>query len=179
MFITTPCALCKNVWRSCPRVWSHISLVQGSHDGEDFGHPSVGWAFWPPMLSTGPRLNVSVWATVKGMGYALNIRFQPLLAERDPMALESWLQEAETAGHPSFSAVARSCRQDHDTIQAAQTMPWSTGQCAGQIGRCTRLKRLGYGCAQVHLRRQRILHRRAGPAKSVKQRREVRQPAAA
>jgi hypothetical protein len=174
MFITTPCALYKNVWRSCPRVWSHTSLVQGSHGGEDFGDSSVGCGFWPPMLSAGPPLNVSVWATVKGMGDPLNIRFQPLLAERDPMAHEPRLQEAETAGHPSFRPMARSCCQDHDTIQAAQTMPGSTGQCAGQIGRCIRRKRLGYGCAQVDLRPQRILHRRAGPAKPVKQRRGVR-----
>jgi hypothetical protein len=45
-------------------------------------------------------------------GYQLKTRFQTLLAERDPAALDQGLQEADTADLPPFHTVARSFRQD-------------------------------------------------------------------
>jgi transposase len=74
-------------------------------------------------------------------GYRLKTRFHTLLAERDLLALEPWLQATETSELPSFQAVARSFRQDIDAIQAALTTPWSTGQCEGQICRVKLIKK--------------------------------------
>jgi transposase len=56
-------------------------------------------------------------------GYRLKTRVHTLLAERDPMALAPWLQEAETSDLPSFHTRARSFRQDDDAIIAALTRP--------------------------------------------------------
>jgi transposase len=100
-------------------------------------------------------------------GYQLKTRFQTLMAQRDPLALEPWLQEAETSDLPVFQTLARSFRQDADAITAALTTPWSTGQCEGQICRVKLIKRLGYGRAKVDLLRQRILHRLPVPVRPV------------
>jgi transposase len=112
-------------------------------------------------------------------GYELKTRFHTLLAKRDLPALEPWLQAAAASELPSFQAVARSFRQDIDAIQAALTMPWSTGPCEGQICRVKLIKRLGYGRAKQDLLRQRILHRMAGLVRGVNQHREVKPPLAA
>ena len=69
--------------------------------------------------------------------------------------------EADESGLPPFQEVARSFRHDYEPITAALTMPWSTGQCEGQICRVKLIKRLGYGRAKLDLLRQRILHRAA------------------
>jgi transposase len=116
---------------------------------------------------------------VLAQGYALKIRFQTLLAQRDRTAFDQWLQEAETSDLPSFQTVARSLRQDYAAIIAALTTPWSTGPCEGQICRVKLLKRLGYGRATLDLLRQRMLHRMAGPVRPVQPRSGVTQPAAA
>jgi hypothetical protein len=52
-------------------------------------------------------------------------------------------------------------------------------QCEGQICRVKLLKRLGYGRAKLDLFRQRILHRLSVPLRLGKQRRKIKQPAAA
>ena len=105
-------------------------------------------------------------------GYQLKTRFQTLLAQRDRVAFDQWLQEAETSDLPSFQTVARSFRQDYDAITAALTTPCSTSQCEGQICRVKLLTRLGYGRAKLALLGQRILHRMAVPVRPGKQRHE-------
>jgi transposase len=112
-------------------------------------------------------------------GYQLKTRFQSLLAQRHRTAFDQWLQEAEASDLPSLQTVARSFRQDSDAIIAARTTPWSTGQCEGQICRVKLLKRLGYGRAKLDLLRQRILDRLPVPVRLGKQRRKIKQPAAA
>jgi transposase len=110
-------------------------------------------------------------------GYQLKTRFQTLLVERDPAALDQWLQEAESADLPPFRTVAHSFRQDDDAVRAALTTPWSTGQCEGQICRVKLITRLGYGRAKLDLLQQRLWHRMAMPGSPVMQRWEVEQPA--
>jgi transposase len=112
-------------------------------------------------------------------GYQLKAHFHTLLAEPDPAALDQWLQAAETSDLPSFRSLARSFRQDYDAIVAALTMPWSTGQCEGQICRVKLLKRLGDGRATLDLLRQRILHRMAAPLTGAEHELQVPQQVAA
>lgn len=78
-------------------------------------------------------------------------------------------EPVENSDLPPFRTAARSLRQDYDTIRAALTTPWSTGQYEGQICRVKRFKRLGYGRAKLDLLRQRILHRVTTPGASVQQ----------
>jgi transposase len=111
-------------------------------------------------------------------GHQLKTRVQTLLAERDPAALEPWLQEAETSALPSFHTVARSFRQDYEAIIAALTTPWSTGQCEGQICRVKLLTRLGDGRAKLDVLGQRILHRVATRKASVQHQLQLQQAVA-
>ena len=92
-------------------------------------------------------------------GYYLKESFQRILAEHDVEAFDTWLQEAVESGVKPFEALAKSFRQDYEAIKLALTMPWSTGQCEGQICRVKLIKRLGYGRAKLDLLRQRVLHR--------------------
>jgi transposase len=96
-------------------------------------------------------------------GDRLKERFQTLLAARDLAALDQWLHEAAASGLASFQAVVQGFRDDYAAIATAFTMPWSTGQCEGQICRVKLLTRLGYGRAKLDLLRQRILHRMPEP----------------
>jgi transposase len=92
-------------------------------------------------------------------GYYLKESFQRILAEHDGGAFDAWLQAATESGLKPFEALAKSFRQDYAAIKLALTMPWSTGQCEGQICRVKLIKRLGYGRAKLDLLRQRVLHR--------------------
>jgi transposase len=85
--------------------------------------------------------------------------FQRILAEHDGEALDAWLRAATESGLKPFEALAKSFRQDYAAIKLALTMPWSTGQCEGQICRVKLVKRLGYGRAKLDLLGQRVLHR--------------------
>jgi transposase len=92
-------------------------------------------------------------------GYYLKESFQRILAEHDGGALDAWLRAATESELKPFEALAKSFRQDYAAIKLALTMPWSTGQCEGQICRVKLIKRLGYGRAKLDLLRQRVLHR--------------------
>jgi transposase len=91
-------------------------------------------------------------------GYYLKEGFQRILAEHDGRAFDAWLQAATASGLKPFEALAKSFRQDYAAIKLALTVPWSTGQCEGQICRVKLIKRLGYGRAKLDLLRQRVLH---------------------
>jgi transposase len=112
-------------------------------------------------------------------GNQLKERLQALLAQRDVEAFHQWLDAAEASGVPSFQAGAHGFRQDIEAINAALTMPWSTGPCEGQSCRVKLLKRLGYGRATLDLLQQRILHRGVTPVNRAGRGSRVRQPAAA
>ncbi len=92
-------------------------------------------------------------------GYHLKESFQRTLAEHDGGAFDAWLQTATESGLKPFEVLAKSFRQDYGAIKLALSVPWSTGQCEGQIRRVKLIKRLGYGQAKLDLLRQRVLHR--------------------
>jgi transposase len=92
-------------------------------------------------------------------GYHLKESFQRTLVQHDVEAFDAWLQAATESELKPFEALAKSFRQDYAAIKLALTMPWSTGQCEGQICRVKLIKRLGYGRAKLDLLRQRVLHR--------------------
>jgi hypothetical protein len=112
-------------------------------------------------------------------GYQRKTRVQPLLAERHVGTCEPWLDEAETADLPALRALARSVRRDAEASLATLTTPWSTGPWAGQLGRVTRLTRLGAGRAKGDRLRPRLWHRMPRPVRLGQQRREIAPPAAA
>ncbi|MGV9245355.1 transposase [Streptomyces sp. NPDC003710] len=48
-------------------------------------------------------------------------------------------------------------RQDHDSVTAGLTLPWSSGATEGHVNRVKTLKRAMYGRASFELLRTRIL----------------------
>jgi transposase len=87
--------------------------------------------------------------------------FGRLIRERDLVALEPWLAQAEGSGLAEFAACAASLRLDEAAVAAALTHEWSAGQTEGQVTRLKLLKRQMFGRAKFDLLRRRVLHRAA------------------
>ena len=70
-------------------------------------------------------------------------------------ALTPWLTDAESSELHGFAA---GLRLDEAAVQAALTLPWSSGQVEGQVTRLKLVKRQGYGRAKLDLLRARLVH---------------------
>jgi transposase len=90
-------------------------------------------------------------------GYDLLQRFRVLVATRDVAALDRWLTDAHTSALPSFVTLATGIQRDRAAVDAALTLPWSTGMVEGHVHRVKLIKRQGYGRATLDLLRRRIL----------------------
>jgi len=95
------------------------------------------------------------------LGYRMKKDFHQLVAQRDVVGLDRWIEEAAQSGSLTFKRLAKTFRHDYDAIKAALTTPWSTAQVEGQNTRVKLIKRLGYGRAKLDLLQARILHRAA------------------
>jgi transposase len=89
-----------------------------------------------------------------GAGAELARRFAAMVRERDAAALEQWLEDARDGPLAGF---AESLRRDRAAVEAALTLPWSTGPVEGKITKLKLVKRSMYGRAGVGLLRQRML----------------------
>lgn len=85
---------------------------------------------------------------------ALARRFQTMIRMRDADALDTWLTDA--AAGP-LASLARGLKRDIDAVQAALTLPWSTGPVEGKINKLKLIKRSMYGRAGIDLLRMRLL----------------------
>jgi len=81
-------------------------------------------------------------------------RFQSMICNRETDALKPWLHDAATGPMSSF---ARGIRRDVEAVQAALTLPWSTGPVEGKINKLKLVKRSMYGRAGMDLLRSRII----------------------
>jgi hypothetical protein len=69
----------------------------------------------------------------------------------------TWLEEARSCGVPAVETFATGLQQDRAAVEAALTMPWSSGQAEGQINKLKLIKRQMYGRANFDLLRRRVL----------------------
>jgi transposase len=81
--------------------------------------------------------------------------FGELVRQRDPAALEPWLQAAAATGLRGFAA---GVRQDEEAVRAGIAEPWSNGPVEGHINRLKLIKRQMFGRAKFDLLRQRVLN---------------------
>jgi transposase len=79
--------------------------------------------------------------------------------KRDEGGFDGWLQDAKQSKLPAMGAFAATLGQDGETVRAALSEQWSTGQVEGQITRLKCIKRQMYGRASFELLRCRVLHR--------------------
>jgi transposase len=91
------------------------------------------------------------------LGYTLLQRFRTLIADRDVAALDAWLIDARTSGLASFLSLATGIQNDRAAVEAALTLPYSTGPVEGHVHRVKLIKRQGYGRANLDLLRRRVL----------------------
>jgi len=81
-------------------------------------------------------------------------RFQSLIRQRDPSALDLWIADAARSPISSF---ATGVADDRSAVAAAIDEPWSNGQTEGQITKLKLVKRQMYGRASLDLLRARLL----------------------
>lgn len=82
---------------------------------------------------------------------------QTMVQQRTPDDFDSWLTACFESDIPEYKTFAKALQQEHASIRAALTEPWSSGQGAGQITRLKFLKRQMYGRASFDLLRRRVL----------------------
>lgn len=71
--------------------------------------------------------------------------------------LERWLTDARKSGVAAVTTFAAGLQQDGAAVKAALTIPWSSGQTEGQVGKLKMLKRQTFGRSSFDLLRRRVL----------------------
>jgi len=85
----------------------------------------------------------------------LGREFFRIVRNRDLTAWPQWLEAAKFTGLRRFVA---GLLKDRHAVEAALTMPWSSGPVEGQVHRLKLIKRQMYGRAGFDLLRLRVLH---------------------
>jgi transposase len=110
--------------------------------------PDEEWAYLQRLCEYEPTI---------ARAYALAQEFAALARERNGQAFDEWLKSVATSGISELQRFASSWVEDRAAVEAALTLPWSTGQTEGQINKLKLLKRQMYGRAKFDLLRQRLL----------------------
>jgi transposase len=77
-----------------------------------------------------------------------------MIKARDHAAFRPWLAAARGSALGGF---ARALERDGTAVEAALTLPWSTGPVEGRITQLKLIKRQMYGRARFDLLRHRVL----------------------
>ena len=83
--------------------------------------------------------------------------FARMIRQRQPDALDLWLDRAAHSASAPLRAFAAGIQRDYAAVKAALTVEWSNGQVEGQVNRLKFIKRQMYGRANFDLLRQRVL----------------------
>ncbi len=89
--------------------------------------------------------------------YDLVQQFVTMIRQHAVERLDPWLAACAQASSAYLRNFALGIRQDYPAVRAALLLPWSSGQCEGQINRLKFIKRQGYGRAHFDLLRLRVL----------------------
>jgi len=83
--------------------------------------------------------------------------FAQLVRQRQPDALDPWLQRATTSTLEAMQRFAKGLYEDYEAVKAGVTLPWSTGPVEGHINRLKMLKRQMFGRARLDLLSRRFV----------------------
>jgi transposase len=83
--------------------------------------------------------------------------FATLVRQRQPEALDAWLQRATTSALEAMRRFALRLYDDYAAVKAGVTLPWSTGPVEGHINRLKMLKRHMFGRAHLDLLSRRFV----------------------
>src|SRR5438309_2491691 len=106
--------------------------------------------------------------------------FTQLVRQRQPEALDPWLQRASTSTVEALRRFAVGLYEDYAAVKAGVTLPWSTGPVEGHINRLKMLKRQMFGRAHLDLLSRRfVLAPRSQPTPAARPREPAQTPARA
>ena len=83
--------------------------------------------------------------------------FATLVRQRQPEALDPWLQRATASTLEALQRFAKGLYEDYEAVKAGVTLPWSTGPVEGHINRLKMLKRQMFGRARLDLLSRRFV----------------------
>ena len=83
--------------------------------------------------------------------------FAILVRQRQPEALDTWLQRATTNAPEAMRRFALGLYEDYAAVKAGVTLPWSSGPVEGHINRLKMLKRQMFGRAHLDLLSRRFV----------------------
>jgi transposase len=83
--------------------------------------------------------------------------FATLVRQRQPEALDCWLQRATISALEAMRRFALGLSEDYAAVKAGVTLPWSTGPVEGHINRLKMLKRHMFGRAHLDLLSRRFV----------------------
>jgi transposase len=116
------------------------------------------------------------------MGEAITLAqdFAQLVRQRQPEALDPWLQRATTSALEALRRFATGLQDDYAAVKAGVTLPWSNGPVEGHINRLKMLKRQMFGRAHLDLLRRRFVFApRPPPVQAARPREPAQTPAVA
>src|SRR5207245_10811886 len=100
--------------------------------------------------------------------------------QRQPEALDPWLQRASTSTVEALRRFAAGLYEDYAAVKAGVTLPWSTGPVEGHSNRLKMLKRQMFGRAHLDLLSRRfVLAPRSQPTPAARPREPAQTPARA
>jgi len=106
--------------------------------------------------------------------------FAQLVRQRQPEALDPWLQRATTSALEALRRFATGLQDDYAAVKAGVTLPWSNGPVEGHINRLKMLKRQMFGRAHLDLLRRRFVFApRPPPVQAARPREPAQTPAVA
>lgn len=88
---------------------------------------------------------------------SITSEFSALMRNRDLNGLTDWMHRATATGIPAVKSFGRGLRRDQAAVDAAFSLPWSSGQVEGQVHRLKLIKRQMYGRAGFALLHRRVL----------------------
>jgi transposase len=83
--------------------------------------------------------------------------FATLVRQRQPEALDPWLQRATASTLEALQRFAKGLYEDYEAVKAGVTLPWSSGPVEGHINRLKMLKRQMFGRARLDLLSRRFV----------------------
>jgi len=83
--------------------------------------------------------------------------FRQMVKEREPAALDPWLERVAASDLPDLQRFAQGLNRDAAAVLAALSLDFSNRPVEGHINRLKFIKRQGYGRAGFQLLKQRVL----------------------
>lgn len=118
------------------------------------GHPETNWTH--TSLSTKTLVQQLLSQPIFKEAHRLSLAFDAAFREKSVRRFDAWHQQCLHSSIAAMRSFASGMDPDLQAIRNAVQLPWSSGQCEGQITRLKLLKRQMYGRANIDLLETRL-----------------------